>query len=100
MQSDRPWLPARVPATVAVLCLVQFVDVLGVTSAVVAIPSMLVGVDATDDWAGPVSTAYAMLFGGLLVVGARLGHRYGHRRLLQLGLVVFAAAGGVGAVCV
>ncbi|KRE58635.1 hypothetical protein ASG70_17850 [Phycicoccus sp. Soil748] len=84
-------------ATVVVLCLVQFVDVLGVTAAIVAIPSMLDGVGAGDAAAGPIATAYAMLFGGLLVVGARLGHRYGHVRMLLVGLLVFAVAGGVGA---
>jgi len=87
----------RSRAAVVVLCLVQFVDVLGVTAAIVAIPSMLDGVGAGDAAAGPIATAYAMLFGGLLVVGARLGHRYGHVRMLLVGLVVFALAGATGA---
>jgi MFS family permease len=87
----------RSSAAVVVLCLVQFVDVLGVTAAIVAIPSMLDGVGAGDAAAGPIATAYAMLFGGLLVVGARLGHRYGHVRMLLLGLAVFAVAGATGA---
>jgi MFS family permease len=90
--------PPRTATTVVVLCLVQFVDVLGVTSAIVAIPSMLDGVGAGDAAAGPIATAYAMFFGGLLVVGARLGHRYGHVRMLLVGLALFAAAGGLGAV--
>lgn len=85
---------------VVVLCLVQFVDVLGVTAAIVAIPSMLDGVGAGDAAAGPIATAYAMFFGGLLVVGARLGHRYGHVRMLLVGLAIFAIAGGLGAVAV
>ena len=87
-------------AAVVVLCLVQFVDVLGVTSAIVAIPSMLEGVGAGDEAAGPIATAYAMFFGGLLVVGARLGHRHGHVKMLLVGLAVFAVAGGLGAVAV
>ncbi|MGZ4742865.1 MAG: MFS transporter [Oryzihumus sp.] len=85
------------PVAVVVLCLVQFVDVLGVTSAVVAIPAMLAGVRAGPALAGPLATAYAMFFGGLLVLGARLGHRYGHLRLLLAGLAAFAVAGGLGA---
>jgi MFS family permease len=90
--------PSRTGTTsaVLVLCLVQFVDVLGVTSAVVAIPSMLRGVGASGWWAGPLATAYAMFFGGLLVLGARVGHKYGHRRLLIIGLVLFALAGAIG----
>ena len=86
--------------TVAVLCLVQFVDVLGVTSAIVAIPSMLEGVGAGDAAAGPIATSYAMFFGGLLVIGARLGHKHGHRRMVLVGLAVFAVAGAFGAVAV
>jgi MFS family permease len=86
----------RAGRAVAVLCLVQFVDVMGVTSAVVAIPSMIRGVHASGALAAPLATAYAMFFGGLLVLGARLAHKYGHRRLLVAGLVVFAVAGGIG----
>jgi len=36
-------------------------------------------------------SAYAMLFGGLLMLGARLGDRYGHRRCILASLAVFAA---------
>jgi MFS family permease len=83
---------------VVVLSLVQFVDVLGVTSAVTAIPEMLRGVDAGSSLAGPVATSYAMFFGGLLVLGARLGQKYGHRRVLAAGLLLFVVAGVVGGV--
>jgi MFS family permease len=38
-----------------------------------------------------VVTAYTVVFAGLLVLAARLGDRYGHRRLLEAGLVLFAA---------
>src|SRR3954452_22136605 len=82
--------------TVAALCGVQFVDVLGVTSAVVAIPAMLRGVSAPATATPILATVYAMCFGGLLVLGARLGDRYGHRRVLLTGTVAFAAIGLVG----
>ena len=78
------------------LCLVQLVDVLGVTSATTAIPAILAGLGADGSAAGPLATAYAMVFGGLLVVGARLGDRYGHRRVLAAGLVGFVAVAAVG----
>jgi MFS family permease len=76
----------------AVLCLVQFVDVLGVTVVVTALPAMLSGLEAAPSAAAPVATGYAMAFGGLLMLGARLGDRYGHRRVLLLGVVTFAVA--------
>jgi MFS family permease len=87
----------RLAAPVIALCLVQFVDVLGVTSVVTAIPAMLDGVGAGDSLAGPVATAYAMFFGGLLALGARLGRKYGHRRTLFAGLGLLVAASVIGA---
>jgi MFS family permease len=83
---------------VIVLCLVQFVDVLGVTSAITAIPAMLEGVAADHSIAGPLATAYAMFFGGLLVLGARLGRKYGHRKILFAGLAGFVIASALGSV--
>jgi len=84
------------PGVVTVLCLVQFVDVLGVTSVVTAIPAILAGVGAGPSAAGPVATTYAMFFGAVLVLGARLGDRYGHRRVLLVGIAVFGAVSIVG----
>src|SRR3954447_20756102 len=80
-----------------VLCGVQFVDVLGVTSAITAIPAILRGLDAPPAAAPILATAYAMCFGGLLVLGARLGDRHGHRRVLLAGIAACGAAGLVGA---
>ena len=91
-------MPSRsTTGAVVVLCGVQFVDVLGVTSVVTAIPAMLTGVSAPADATPIVATVYAMLFGGLLVLGARLGDRYGHRRVLFAGIASFAAVSVIGA---
>jgi MFS family permease len=77
---------------VAVLCLAQFVDVLGVTVVITALPAMLDGLGAPVSASTLVVTGYAMFFGGLLMLGARLGDRYGHRRILVIGLAAFGAA--------
>lgn len=82
---------------IVALCGVQFVDVLGVTSTITAIPAMLAGVSAPPAATPIVVTAYAMFFGGLLVLGARLGDRYGHRRVLLAGVVCFAVVSVLGA---
>lgn len=84
--------------TVAALCLVQFVDVLGVTVVVTALPRMSADLGAGPAEATAVVTAYATAFGGLLLVGARLGDRIGHRRVLLAALAVFGAASVLGAV--
>ncbi len=91
-------MPSRsATGVVVVLCGVQFVDVLGVTSVLTAIPAMLTGVSAPAEATPIVATVYAMLFGGLLVLGARLGDRYGHRRVLLAGITGFAAVSVIGA---
>lgn len=84
------------PGVVTVLCLVQFVDVLGVTSVVTAIPAILNGLGADPAAAGPLATTYAMFFGAMLILGARLGDRYGHRRILLVGIVVFGVVSIIG----
>ncbi len=81
----------RTQYVVGVLCLVQFVDVLGVTEVLTAAPRMLRALSATGGAASATLTAYAMCFGGLLMVGARLGDRFGHRRVLLSGIAVFFA---------
>jgi len=83
--------PRRVPLAVTALCLVQFMDVLGVTVVVTALPSMLTSLHASQAYSTLVATGYAMFFGGLLMLGARLGDRYGHRRTILASLAVFAA---------
>src|ERR1700754_3643799 len=80
-----------------VLCLVQFVDVLGVTVTVTALPAMLSGLDAPASAAALVATGYAMFFGGLLMLGSRLGDRFGHRRVLLAGIAAFGLMSVVGA---
>lgn len=73
----------RVGLGVASLCLVQFTDVLGVTVVVTALPRMLADLHASPDAGSLIAAGYAMFFSGLLMLGARLGDRFGHRRVIQ-----------------
>jgi MFS family permease len=91
-QEDR-----RPSVAVTALCLIQFVDVLGVTVVVTALPAMLAGLHAPASFGSLIATGYAMFFGGLLMLGARLGDRFGHRRTILLSLAVFAAGAIVAA---
>jgi MFS family permease len=93
MRSTGGGAPAstRTASVVAALCLIQFVDVLGVTVVVTALPGMLRDVGGTSADGTLVATGYAMFFGGLLMFGARVGDRVGPRRAILVGLAVFAA---------
>ncbi len=82
---------------ITALCSVQFVDVLGVTVVVTALPSMLADLKAPASSGSLVSGGYAMFFGGLLMLGARLGDRFGHRRTITASLAVFALGALLGA---
>src|ERR1700690_1400527 len=52
---------------------------------------------ATAEW---VITAYALTFGGLLVLGGRASDFFGRRRVLLAGLALFAVASAAGGVAV
>ncbi|WP_433306962.1 MFS transporter [Actinoplanes sp. CA-030573] len=75
---------------------VQLVDVLVVTSVIPAIPAMLAATGAPRGAATLLSASAAMAFAGLLLLSARLGDRFGHRRILVAGLVVFGLAAVTG----
>ena len=79
------------------LCLVQFTDVLGVTVVVTALPRMLSDLHVARDAGSLIATGYAMFFSGFLMLGARLGDRFGHRRVILAGLFVFAVGAVIGA---
>lgn len=82
---------------VLALCAVQFVDVLGGTVVITALPTMLTDLGASQSASSLVVTGYALFFGGLLVLGSRCGDRYGHRRMLLAGIVLFGLASPVAA---
>jgi EmrB/QacA subfamily drug resistance transporter len=91
-------MPKRLVLTV--LCAAPFVLVLDTTIVTVALP--WIGRDlgfspATLHW---VLASYALVFGGLLLLGGRLGDLFGRRRLFLAGAGLFAAASAVGGLAV
>ncbi len=80
----------------AIVCLAQFMVVLDISIVNVALPSIQksLGFSAASlQW---VVTAYALTFGGLLLLGGRLADLFGRRRILLLGLVLFTGASLIG----
>jgi MFS family permease len=74
-----------------VLCVSQFVDVLSVNTAVIALPDIRADLAIGASGAQWVISIYALLFGSLLLPAGRLADRVGHRRLFTIGLAGFAA---------
>ena len=89
-QDPRRWL------ILAVIGMAQLMVVLDATIVNIALPSAqrALGFSTTDrEW---VITAYALAFGGLLLVGGRLSDIFGRKRTFVAGLAGFAIASAAG----
>src|SRR5215218_7751079 len=74
----------------AVLGVAYLMVVLDVSIVNVALPSIQVELDFSPDDLQWVVSAYALTFGGLLLLGGRIGDLLGRRRLFMIGLGLFA----------
>jgi EmrB/QacA subfamily drug resistance transporter len=83
-RNDRRWW------ILAVLCLSVLLVVVDNTIVNVALPTISRKLDASTQALQWVVDAYTLAFAGLLLVAGNLGDRLGRRRLLQLGLALFA----------
>ena len=75
-----------------VLCLASLMIVLDVTIVNVALPSIKADLGFSDTSLAWVLNAYLLTYGGLLLLGGRLGDLYGHRRLFLIGITLFTLA--------
>src|ERR1043165_1825557 len=76
----------------ALLLLVQFMVVLDIAIVNVALPSIQVDLGFSQENLQWVISAYALVFGGFLLLGGRAADLLGRRRLFIAGLVVFSVA--------
>ncbi|HYY33970.1 MAG TPA: DHA2 family efflux MFS transporter permease subunit [Gaiellaceae bacterium] len=75
----------------ALLCAVQFMVVLDVAIVNVALPSIQLDLGFSHENLQWVISAYALVFGGFLLLGGRLADILGRRGVFMGGLVVFSA---------
>src|SRR6185436_14518554 len=73
----------------ALLCALQFMVVLDVAIVNVALPSIKRDLGFSQDDLQWVLSAYALAFGGFLLLGGRAADLFGRRRVLILGAIVF-----------
>jgi len=76
----------------AVIVAAQFMVVLDVAIVNVALPSIKNDLDFSQESLQWVITAYAILFGGVLLLGGRLADLLGRRRLFMGGLLLFTVS--------
>jgi EmrB/QacA subfamily drug resistance transporter len=74
------------------ICLVQFMTILDIAIVNVALPSIQADLHFSRENLQWVISAYALFFGGFLLLGGRLGDRLGRRRMFMVGLAVFTVA--------
>ncbi len=76
----------------ALLLLVQFMVVLDIAIVNVALPSIQVDLGFSQENLQWVISAYALFFGGFLLLGGRAADLLGRRRLFLTGIVLFTTA--------
>jgi EmrB/QacA subfamily drug resistance transporter len=89
-------LPSRRWWALAVIAIGQLMVVLDGTVVTIALPSAQRALhisNADRQWA---ITAYTLAFGGLLLLGGRIGDYLGRKRIFLVGLIGFAAASALG----
>src|SRR6187200_1316091 len=87
VNSDRrKWL------ALALLSAVQFMVVLDIAVVNVALPSIKVDLGFSEDNLQWVVSAYALVFGGFLLLGGRAADLLGRKRIFLGGVVVFTVA--------
>jgi EmrB/QacA subfamily drug resistance transporter len=74
----------------ALLSVVQFMVVLDIAIVNVALPSIQVDLGFSQENLQWVISAYALVFGGFLLLGGRAADLLGRRRMFMAGLAVFA----------
>src|SRR3954463_2552109 len=82
----RKWL------ALALLSAVQFMVVLDIAIVNVALPSIKTDLGFSQQNLQWVISAYALFFGGFLLLGGRAADVLGRRRVFVVGIVVFAVA--------
>jgi MFS family permease len=97
MNSSAPVAPA--PAldprrwwALALLCGAFFMVLLDGTIVLVALPSIQADIGFSEQGLQWVLSAYALTFGGLLLLGGRAADLLGRRRLFMTGVLFFTAA--------
>src|SRR3954463_12623384 len=90
---EEPHIYARRWFLLAMMCLSLVLVVMSVSGLVTAIPTMQEELHASASQIQWILDAYAIVFAGALLSAGALGDRFGRKRALLFGLVVF----GIGA---
>jgi EmrB/QacA subfamily drug resistance transporter len=88
----RRWL------ALAVIAVAQLIVVLDASIVTIALPSAQADLGITDANRQWIVTAYALAFGGLLLLGGRIADFMGRKRIFVVGLIGFGVASAIGGI--
>ncbi|MGO4341494.1 MFS transporter [Pedococcus sp. 2YAF34] len=90
--------PQRLGLALTVISAAQLMVVLDGTIVNIALPHLQKDLGFTPDNLSWVVNAYTLAFGGLLLLGGRLGDLFGRRKVFMTGVIVFALASLLGGI--
>jgi len=97
MATDPPVLDAhRTRPVLAVVALSLMAVVSAVSGLNIALPSLARDIGASQTELTWIVDAYTVVFAGLLLFAGALGDRFGRKRLLAAGLLIFGGAAALG----
>ncbi|MEV7110976.1 MFS transporter [Streptomyces anulatus] len=82
--------PAHATLVLAIICVSYFMVILDNSIVFTALPQIRSAMGFSETGLSWITNAYVLVFGGLLLLGARAGDLFGHRRVFLFSLVVFS----------
>lgn len=87
------WLPSRwFIAAVTAIGSMQLLAMMDATVVVIALPKIQHELSLSNAGRSWVLTAYVLTFGGLMLLGGRLGDTFGRKRIFMVGVALFTLA--------
>ncbi|WP_079128290.1 MFS transporter [Streptomyces niveus] len=84
--------PAHAALVLVIICVCYFMVILDNSIVFTALPQIRSAMGFSETGLSWITNAYVLVFGGLLLLGARAGDLFGHRRMFLFSLVVFSLA--------
>ncbi|KAI1315653.1 hypothetical protein EDD11_000546 [Mortierella claussenii] len=78
-------------AILIVFCLAQFLDVANLSAVNISLPTIKAELRFSESQLPWIVNAFTLTFGTFLLIGGKLGDKYGHKRFFLAGLLWFSA---------
>ncbi|MER7792558.1 MFS transporter [Streptomyces sp. NPDC097640] len=83
--------PVHATLILAIICISYFMVILDNSIVFTALPQIRSAMGFSETGLSWITNAYVLVFGGLLLLGARAGDLFGHRKVFLFSLIVFSS---------